>query len=311
MDATPVVTDVILTSEVRRLGGDPYALRRAFERRELVRLRRGAYCRHEQWESWSDRARHLARVMAASRQAVGDFVVAGVSAAAVWGMPVRDPFPREVTALDRYRGGGRSEPGVRRVTVGAESARIVRIGELTVTDLPRTALDVARAVPFRDAVASVDWALWRKNPLAVTSDDLRHELTRLSPRFGGRHLERVIEFASPLSDSFGESMGRSGIHEAGFAPPVLQYEIRDAEGLMVADYAWPEARVLGEFDGEVKFTDPRYNGGDPVKKVREQRRREARLRQLGWTIVRLEWADVLDLPRLAGLLSGAGVPRRG
>ncbi len=310
MDVLPAVTEVILTSEVRKLGGDLHALRRAYERRELVRLRRGAYCTRERWESWSDRDQHLARVAAASRQAVEGFVVAGVSAAAVWGMPVFGPFPHDVTVLDRHHGGGRSEPGVRRVTVGAESARIVKIGELTVTDLARTALDVARKTPFRDAVASVDWALWRKNPQAVTHDELRAELRRLAPRIGGRHLETVVGFATDLSDSFGESGGRAGIHEAGFAPPVLQFELRDAEGLMVADYAWPEARILGEFDGESKFSDPRFNGGYPMTKLREQRRREARLRLLGWTIVRIEWADVVDLSRLSRLLIGAGVPRR-
>jgi predicted transcriptional regulator of viral defense system len=311
MDAIPSTTDIILTAEVRKLGGDLHALRRAFERRELVRLRRGAYCTHERWESWTDRDRHFARVLAASRQSVERFVVAGVSAAAVWGMPLRDPFPHEVTVLDVHRGGGRSEPGVRRVTVGADSARVATIDGLIVTDLARTALDVARTAPFRDAVGSVDWAMWRKNSRAVTRDDLRAELRRFSPRVGARHLRAVVEFATDLSDSFGESMGRAGIHEAGFAPPVLQFEIRDAEGLILADYAWPDARVLGEFDGESKFTDPRFNGGNPMERLREQRRREARLRRLGWTIVRIEWPDVIDLSRLAGLLSGAGVPRRG
>lgn len=310
MDPIPATTDVILTSEVRKLGGDLHALRRAFERRELVRLRRGAYCAYERWESWLDRERHLARVAAASRQAVERFVVAGVSAAAVWGMPVRNPFPRDVAVLDTHRGGGRSEPGVRRVTVGASTARTVEIGGLLVTDLARTALDVARPAPFLDAVGSVDWALWRKNPQAVTHDDLRAELRRLAPRIGARHLERVVDFATNLSDSFGESRARGGIHDAGFAPPVLQFEIRDAEGLMVVDYAWPDAKIVGEFDGESKFTDPRFNGGDPMERLREQRRREARLRRLGWTIVRIEWADVIDLSRLSRLLIGAGVPRR-
>jgi hypothetical protein len=311
MDALPAESDVILTTEVRKLGGDLHALRRAFERRELVRLRRGAYCARGRWESWSDRERHLARVVAASRQAVEGFIVAGVSAAAVWGMPVLGPFPHEVTALDRHRGGGRSEPGVRRVTVGAETARSVEIEGMAVTDLPRTALDVARTVPFRDAVGSVDWALWRRNPRALTHDMLRSELVRMAPRVGRRHLERVVEFSTDLSDSFGESVARAVIHEAGFAPPELQYALRDADGLMFADYAWPSARILVEFDGESKFTDPRFGGTDPLAKLREQRRREARLRHLGWTIVRLEWADVVDPYRLARLLSGAGVPRRG
>lgn len=306
----PIASSVILTSEVRRLGGDLHGLRVGFERGRLVRLRRGAYCARDAWESWSDRDRHLARAVAAARQADERFVIAGLSAAAVWGMPVRDPFPDEVTVLDRHRGGGRSEPGVRRETVGAVTARVVEHGGLLVTDLARTALMVARTAPFADAVGSVDWALWRRNRAAIGRTDLVEDLARFAPRTGRHHLERVVDFAVEHSDSYGESVGRAAIHEAGFAPPVLQYELRDAEGLMFSDYAWPSARVLGEFDGEVKFTDERFNRGDPLQKLREQRAREARLRRLGWTVIRLEWADVTSPARLTALLAGARVPRR-
>lgn len=310
MDDLAVIESIILVSDVRRLGGDLQALRRAHEQRRLYRLRRGVYCARERWESWSDRERHVARVAAASRQADNGLVAAGLSAAAVWRMPIRDTFPDEVIALDRYRGGGRSEPGVRRLTRGAATARTVTVGGLAVTDVARTALDVARGAGFADAVGSVDWALSRRNAHRVDRDRLRLELERLAPRDGRRHLAAVIEFATDLSDSFGESRGRAVIHECSFEPPELQLELRDAEGLMIADYAWPGVRVLGEFDGEAKFTDARYSGGDPLGKLRAQRRREARLRHLGWTVVRLEWADLDDPTRVIRLLADAGVPRR-
>lgn len=78
---------------------------------------------------------------------------------------------------------------------------------------------------------------------------------------------------------------------------------------MFADFAWPEFGVLGEFDGESKFTDPEMSGGDPLGRLRAQRRREARLRGLGWTVVRFEWADTFDPARVIRLLASAGVPR--
>jgi hypothetical protein len=303
VNSHPVAASVILTADVRRVGGDLSSLRAAFERGHLVRLRRGAYCWRPTWENWSDRDRHVARVLAVVAQARQGVVVAGVSAAAVWGLPTRDHFPEVVTVLDRYRGGGRSEPGVRRDTVGAATATVVDVGGIPVTDVARTALAVARTAAFPDAVATLDASLDRRSPGAVTRADLDADLVRFDPRVGRAHLARAVEFATDLSDSYGESWARAVIHEAGFPPPALQFEQRDAEGSMFADFAWPEFGVLGEFDGESKFTDPEMSGGDPLGRLRAQRRREARLRGLGWTVVRFEWADTFDPARVIRLLA--------
>lgn len=282
-----------------------------FANGELVRIRRGVYCVASLWVGATDRERHIAYTVAAARHAVRPFVVAGNSAAALWGMPIGSSFGKVVTVVDVHRGGGRSEPGVRRVTSGASAARPVSRHGLDVTELARTALDVARPVPFQVAVGSVDWALWRKNPLAVSREQLLHCLETLSPVAFGAHLRRVVDFATDLSDSFGESTTRSVIHELGFAAPVLQLELVDSEGRMLPDFAWPDQRVLLEFDGDVKFTDASYNGGDPLGKLKAMRRRDARLRRLGWTVIHVEWSEVMNPARIAALLDEAGVPRRG
>jgi hypothetical protein len=305
------ISDLLLTRDLQAAGGNPRDLRSACARGELVRVRRGAYCSAERWTAFTDRERHLARAYAVVEQADHPVVLAGATAAAVWGMPILGPFPSDVVVLDQYRGGGRSEPGVRRVTTGAPTAATRVVSGMPVTTLARTALDVARTTPFELAVGPVDWTLWRKNPIAITAEELQGECERFAPRAGRRHLDRVVEFATTLSDSFGESRARAVIHELGFAVPVLQLELRDADGPMFADFAWPEVRVLGEFDGELKFTAPRLSGGDPLERLRAQRRREARLRRLGWTIVRLEWGDLGDRARVSGLLQHAGVPWRG
>lgn len=310
-DSFDPTRELLFIEDLRVAGDDPRRARRLVARGELVRVRRGVYCSSARWADLDDRMRHVARTLAASRQAVNPFVVAGSSAAAVWGMPIATEFGDTVTVIDSYRGGGRSEPGVRRITTGWGQAHPVHRLGVQVTDVAHTALDVARTVPFHLAIGSIDWALWNRNPDAVSLPVLRARLEELKPFAHAAHLRRLVDFAVPESGSFAESATRAVIHDLGFEAPALQLEIRDEEGAMYPDFAWPELRILAEFDGRVKYEDPRYNGGDPVQKVRAQRRREGRLRRLGWTILRIEWADVINRHRLLALLADAGVPRRG
>jgi hypothetical protein len=301
---------LIFVGMASRAGGDPRALRRAAVRGELVRVRRGVYCDRGRWEGADDRERHLLRIHAVVAAALNPITVAGPSAAVVWGVPTSTPPPVDVVVLDQYRGGGRSEPGVIRHTTTAGPAESVMIFGVPVTTLARTVLDISRGAAFPEAVAYVDWARCRNNPRAIAVEQLDVELRSWGPRSGQRHLRRVVDFSTDLAESFAESYARAVIHELGFRMPQLQIVLRDDQGEMRPDFAWPESRVLLEFDGRAKYADPRFNGGDPVEKLWQERRREARLRRLGWTILRIEWADVVVRERLAALLDGACVPRR-
>jgi len=302
--------DILYADEVARAGDDPRRLRKLFAAGYLHRVRRGAYVIKERWEAADARGRHLARVYAAAHDAREEFVVAGVSAAAVWDVPLFRDYGTDVEVLDAYRGGGRSEPGVRRLTASSEHASAISRAGLTVTDLPRTVIDVACGRPFPEALAAVDWGISTRNPEATTVAVIRDRLAEIGRRPGIRQVWRAADLAVPDSGSGGESYARGVIHELGFEPPVTQLELRDAAGAMFADFAWVEARVLGEFDGFVKYADARFNQGDPLEKLRSEREREARLRALGWTVVRIVWADVRDPGSLARLLASAGVPRQ-
>ena len=90
----------------------------------------------------------------------------------------------------------------------------------------------------------------------------------------------------PRAESPMESVLRWLLHDAGLPAPDLQYVVRDGAGdfLGRADLAWPEQRVLVEFDGDVhRDRDVFVN----------DLRRQNRLVAAGWTVLRFTSADVL------------------
>lgn len=73
---------------------------------------------------------------------------------------------------------------------------------------------------------------------------------------------------------------------ARLPPPQLQAEIGDEFGIFVGrvDFYWPEYGVVGEADGNVKYTD--------CSALIAERRRQRRLESLGLIVVRWEWSDL-------------------
>ena len=86
-----------------------------------------------------------------------------------------------------------------------------------------------------------------------------------------------------------ESVLRWLLHEAGLPRPVLQHEVRNTAGRFLgrADMAWPDRKVLVEFDGDVHRERDVF-----VDDVRRQNR----LITAGWTVLRFASADVLGRP---------------
>jgi len=307
MDLTAIARDgIIFSSEFTRLGGNPGELRSLLRRRQLVRVRRGAYVLGERWESMDARERHIVRVRAVVADHRSPALVSGVSAGALHGFPFRGELPGDVTLLRPRASGGKTEPGVRQTTAGGMPDTWDVIAGLETTTVERTAVDLARALGFADAVASIDWALRAGR---VTLAGLRDELERTRLRAGRARVERVLDFAVDVSGSYGESMARAVIHELGFEAPVLQHEFTDAEGSMLTDFYWPSVRGVAEFDGFIKFSNPEFNDGDPARALWKEKRREDRLRRQVSGVARLVWDHVLNPRMLAAELERIGIPR--
>ncbi|MFP5370904.1 MAG: endonuclease domain-containing protein, partial [Actinomycetes bacterium] len=86
-----------------------------------------------------------------------------------------------------------------------------------------------------------------------------------------------------------ESVLRWLLHDAGLPRPVLQHPIRNVGGALLgrADLAWPDRKVLVEFDGDVHRERHVF--------VNDVRRQNA-LIAAGWVVLRFTSADVLGRP---------------
>jgi hypothetical protein len=174
----------------------------------------------------------------------------------------------------------------RRIHVSAVPvAQIQRRAGVALTSPGRTWLDLAAHLPPGALLAVTDQMLARRYPRAGFDRVLAS-----APGVRGRRIARqVLDVANPLAGSPMESVLRWLIHEAGLPSPVLQHVVRDGDNRFLGqvDLAWPDQRVLVEFDGNVH---------------RERRvfvddlRRQNGLVLAGWKLLRFTSADVLGRP---------------
>ena len=184
------------------------------------------------------------------------------------------------------------------------------------TSLAQTVVDVARSWSFAQGVVVADAALHRALPpidgpptTCVTKDDLWAELARVPIAHGSAKARRVIEFADAAAESPGESVSRVNIELAGLTTPLLQQWIRGASGKeWRVDFWWPQFNLIGESDGESKYTDPRYlQGRTSEQAVYDEKLREDDLRATGRRFSRWPWATAKSLHALRAHLLAAGV----
>jgi very-short-patch-repair endonuclease len=97
----------------------------------------------------------------------------------------------------------------------------------------------------------------------------------------------LLSLVDGRSESVGESRLRVHLSALGI-PVVPQVVIRDGSGGVVARVdLWVEGTgVVVEFDGRVKHTE----GGPDA--LFAEKRREDRLRRLGYVVVRVTWSDL-------------------
>jgi len=176
---------------------------------------------------------------------------------------------------------------VRRATLAP--ADLSRHGWLPVTSTARTVVDLARALPLREALVTVDHAL--RSGTSLT--DLEAVVERQFQWPGIRRAQVTIEFGDPGAESALESIARAAFAAAGLPTPVLQAQFWDGTGWMPerVDFWWPQYRTIGEADGLAKYGD---TPEERRRQLRQSHRRDQRLSDRAVELVHFGWEDALD-----------------
>ncbi|MCW2700127.1 MAG: hypothetical protein JWQ45_1662, partial [Blastococcus sp.] len=178
-------------------------------------------------------------------------VLSHATAASLWGIeiPLQPIDDRRVDLI--VPAGSRAESRVdRRVhRMPVESDEITRHEHFAVTVRERTWRDLAARLRPPALLAVADQLLAH----GCTVGELQRQLDRRPSGRGSARARAVLPVADGRAESPMESVLRWLLHVAGLPAPDLQFAVRSAGGVFVgrADLAWPDRKVLVEFDGNV------------------------------------------------------------
>jgi hypothetical protein len=294
MDDTPPTPRLVLRPQALTAGLDDDEIRARLHRGEWETLQRGAYLVGP--DRPDRRQRHHLAVRATLAGLRTPAVVSHCSAAALHDLPLwRVPLDQvHVTRHPPARSG--DDNRLRSHVARLDPEDVVLLDGTAVTSVARTVVDLARCLPFAPALAVADAALLGQR---ATGPQLFAVLDRGVGTRGTRSARRVVAAADGRSESVGESRSRALMLDAGLLMPDLQVEVRRDDGRLVgrSDFGWREHRLLGEFDGQVKYGRLLRPGQEPGDAVFEEKRREDALRDEDWRVVRWTWPD-LGMQRL-------------
>ena len=295
-DSSHPLDDLLLRRDAVTTGWSDDELGRLVRAGELSRLRRGAYVDSVLPPTGAARHRLLIHATAAGLRRPA--VVSHQSAAVLHGLPLWDVPLDRVHVTRRPRAWNDSSSVLRCHVARLGNHEVTEVDGLAVTTPVRTALDLARSLPHEAAVVALDAAL---NRGLLSHDLLRTRLFDLAGAPGSRSAARAVTAADGRSASVGESRSRVILHRWKLPPSALQFEIRSGDGGLVArsDFAWEPERLVGEFDGRIKYGRLLRPGQEPGDAVLAEKLREAAIRDEGWGMVRWVWSDLRRPDRLA------------
>lgn len=259
---------------------------------DLVPVRRGAYAtkRAVQWAGADDARRHVLRILAV-RSAVGRHAIASYhSAAILHHLSLLKPLPGDAVTvtLPPGKAWNRARPAdVVFRSAELPAGHLARAYNLPVTTVARTVADLARTLPFTDAVVVADSALCQDK---VTKAELNEILGTCARWPGVKQARRVVEFADERAESPLESAARVVFDACGLDAPELQATIFSRNGVFRVDFLWPGQRVIAEADGLMKYNDRR----DYIKQLE----RDRLLQDAGYKVVHFTWEELFKSPEV-------------
>lgn len=206
-------------------------------------------------------------------------VFGGVTAAWLFGLDLKPAEPIEVVVPPSSSLRSRAGLSVRRCEVPAED--VVTLRGFPSTALLRTLTDICLSRSALDALIVIDMALQRR--LTDEAALCRYASQR---RPGAARLRSLARLAAPAESPM-ETRLRWLLVQARLPHPEVQTDLRDsgARFLARADLYYPKARLVIEFDG-----------GNHRERLVEDDRRQNRLMNAGFRLLRFTGADVNARP---------------
>ncbi|HEX6247600.1 MAG TPA: type IV toxin-antitoxin system AbiEi family antitoxin domain-containing protein [Nocardioidaceae bacterium] len=279
-------------ADALRAGLGDNDIRRALKVRLWTRVRWGVYTFTDLWREQDQAARHLSAARAVARKLGPSVALSHVSAALDHGLTTWDADLSlvHVTRLDG--GAGRTEAGVQHHEGFCSDSEVMEKDGYLVLRPARAALESAALMSTEAAVATLDSGLHLQQ---FSTEELDATFALMQHWPHTLHLQFAVRFADGRAESVGESRARYLCYTRGLPAPDLQFHVYDERGVLVGitDMVWEEHRLLGEFDGKVKYGRLLRPDEDPGDAVFREKRREDELRRLtDFSMVRLTWADL-------------------
>jgi len=257
------------------------------------RVRRGAYTMGSIWRSASPEERHRIRTRAVMRSLGRSVAVSNVTSmvlrgTAVWGV---DLSRVHVTRLDGASGGIEADVVHHEGVLGPDD-----VEELDGLLMVRSARGLIEATMGRRVEPGLVMADSALHLGIVELEDFHRAFIELKGLPGTRPAQLVVRLADGRAESPGESRVRYACWQEGLPRPELQYPVYDDGELVgTTDFAWEDQKLLGEFDGQIKYGRLLKPGQHPGEVVFVEKRREDRMREVtGWGMVRFVWDELSD-----------------
>jgi very-short-patch-repair endonuclease len=280
---------VILRKQALQAGLSDLEVKQRIRTGEWTAIRRGAYVESAVWNAADELTQHKARVHAVILGLKGPLAISHLSACVMLDVPLWNPRLSSVHVTRPPGVSTRQEAGVWHHSARLPDDQVTQASGLPLTVPSRTVIDTACVTGFEASVIVADGFL--RNGL-VTPEELLDMLESMRDCPGSRNAGRVVEFADGKSESVGESRARVLLDAAGLPRPELQVTVETGDR---ADFLIRQYRTIIEFDGKQKYGRLLGPNDDPSEVVWREKRREDRLREAGYEVVRIIWSELTNV----------------
>ncbi len=266
---------------------------------QLTRVRHGAYVRRDTWQEVDAVGQHRLRAQAVLLTHDNRVALSHVSGAVEHGLRIwdQDLSKIHVTRLDAHS--GRRNSDVVYHEADGHPDRLHSEGGQLVLPPAECALGAASLSTVQAGLVVLD------SVLDLGLGDEESLKSAYAARAGWPHsrkLQITLRLTRQGAESVAESLTRYLMWSQHLPEPVLQFKVYDPLGRLVGitDFAWPDLRLLGEFDGRIKYHRLLAEGERPEDVVIREKNRENLLRELtGFAMIRYVWSDLYKAERTA------------